>query len=258
MKTRLQMERMKLEKKGKLAWLTFTREAALNAMDSAATFEIDRMALALQEDPDVRVAVIRGRGRAFSTGIDLKEFAAQKIDMTYHKRWETALRRFETMEKIVIAGMHGYCLGGALQLALACDIRVSTADCRIGLPAVNESLIPGLSTWRLPRYIGWGRAKKLILGGGAISGEEAFAMGLVDHVVSPEDFPGQLEAIARDYLEACSTGARLSKRMLSRAFETDYDSALERYLRLQERAQYSLDAREAGRAYLSGEKPQWQ
>lgn len=258
METPLEMERMKLEKEGKLAWLTFTRAAALNAMDNEATFEINRMALALQEDPDVRIVVIRGRGRAFSTGIDLKEFAAQKIDMTYHERWEEALRRFETMEKIVIAGMHGYCLGGALQLALACDIRVSTADCQIGLPAVKESLIPGLSTWRLPKYIGWGRAKKMILGGGTISGKEAFAIGLVDHVVAPDDFQGQLDVVVRDYLEACSTGARMSKLMLGRVFDTDYDSALETYFTLQKRAQYSPDALEAGQAYLSGRKPQWE
>jgi len=91
METLLEVERMKLEKEGRLAWLTFTREAALNAMDNDATFEINRMALALLEDPDVRVVVIRGRGRAFSTGIDLKEYAAHKIDMTYHERWEEAL-----------------------------------------------------------------------------------------------------------------------------------------------------------------------
>lgn len=258
METLLEFERIKLEKEGKLAWLTFTREAALNAMDNEATFEINRMALALQEDPDVRIVVIRGRGRAFSTGIDLKEFAAQKIDMTYHERWENALRLFETMEKIVIAGMHGYCLGGALQLSLACDIRVSTAECRIGLPAVKESLIPGLSTWRLPKYIGWGRAKKMILGGGNITGEEALRIGLVDHIVAADDFQGQLDAVARDYLEACSTGARMSKLMLGRAFETDYDSVLKTYFTLQKRAQHSPDAREAAAAYLSGRKPEWQ
>jgi enoyl-CoA hydratase/carnithine racemase len=77
------------------------------------------------------------------------------------------------MEKLIIVGMHGYCLGGALQLALAADIRVGTADCQIGLPAIKESLIPGLGTLRLPRYIGWGRAKKMILGGQNIDGEEA-------------------------------------------------------------------------------------
>ena len=102
--------------------------------------------MALREDPDTREIIIRGEGRAFSTGIDLKELAADRIEMAYHQRWERALRTFETMEKLVIVGMHGYCLGGALQLALAADIRVSTAGCQIGLPAIKESLIPGLAT----------------------------------------------------------------------------------------------------------------
>ena len=258
MTTQLELTHMRLEKDGKLAWLTFTREAALNAMNNEATVEINRLALALQEDPDVRIVVIRGQGRAFSTGIDLKELAAGRIDMTYHERWEQALRLFETMEKIVIAGMHGYCLGGALQLALACDIRVGTADCRIGLPAVKESLIPGLSVWRLPRYIGWGRAKRLILSGRNIDGAEALRIGLLDHVVSGDGFRDHLDAVARDYLAACSAGTRLSKRLLAQAFDADHDVMLKRYFELQEQAQYSPDAQEAMRAYLSGETPQWQ
>ncbi len=67
--------------------------------------------------------------------------------MIYHDHWEKALRLFETMEKIVISGLHGYCLGGALQLALASDIRVSTPDCQIGLSAIKETLIPSLGVW---------------------------------------------------------------------------------------------------------------
>jgi enoyl-CoA hydratase/carnithine racemase len=258
MAIRLEFSHMKLETQGKLAWLTFTREAVLNAMNNEATVEINRMALALQQEPDVRVVVIRGQGRSFSTGIDLKELAAGQIDMTYHERWEKALRLFEAMEKIVIAGMHGYCLGGALQLALACDIRVSTENCQIGLPAVKESLIPGLSTWRLPKYIGWGRAKKLVLGGKNIDGAEALRIGLVDHVVPEAGFRDHLDAVARDYLATCSTGMRLTKQLLGQAFEKDYDSILERYFELQKRAQYSPDAKEASRAYLAGETPQWQ
>ena len=258
MTTRLELTHMRLEKEGKLAWLTFTREAVLNAMNNEATMEINRMALALQEDPDVRVVVIRGQGRAFSTGIDLRELAADRIDMTYHERWEKALRLFETMEQIVIAGMHGYCLGGALQLALACDVRVSTADCQVGLPAIKESLIPGLSTWRLPKYVGWGRAKRLILSGTNIDGAEALRIGLVDHVVSSDGFRDHLDALARRYLAGCSVGMRLSKRLLSHAFEADYDAILKRYFELQEQAQYSPDAKEAIRAYLSGGTPEWQ
>ena len=211
MKTLFDYEFMRLETEGKLAWVTFTRERYLNAMNNDCTVQINRIAMALREDPNVRVIVIRGEGRAFSTGIDLKELSADRIEMDYHRRWERALRLFETMEKIVIVGMHGYCLGGALQLALAADIRVSTPDCRIGLPAIKESLIPGLGTFRLPRYIGAGRAKKMILGGQNIDGEEALRIGLVDHLVPEVDFFTRLDEIAAD-LSGCLLGGDPSEQ----------------------------------------------
>jgi enoyl-CoA hydratase len=258
MKTLLEFDHMRLEKEGKLAWVTFTRERFLNAMNNDAAAQLNRVAMALREDPDVRLVVIRGQGRAFSTGIDLKELAADKIEMVYHQRWERALRIFEMMEKIVVVGMHGYCLGGALQLALACDIRVSTPACQIGLPAIRESLIPGLSTWRLPRYVGWSWAKRLILGGENISGEQAVQIGLVDHLAPAEDFFTHLDQIADEYLTACSTGTRLSKLVLNQAFDMDYETIRRYYLDFQERTHFSLDAEEAKRAYLAKREPIWQ
>lgn len=258
METLLEFEYMRLEKDGKLAWITFTRERYLNAMSNESTVQLNRVAMALREDPDVRVVVIRGQGRAFSTGIDLKQLAANDIDMSYHVRWEKVLRIFEMMEKIVVVGLHGYCLGGALQLALASDIRVSTPDCQIGLPAIRESLIPGLSTWRLPRYVGWGLAETLILGGENISGEEALRIGLVDHVVPAEDFFVHLDEVAHQYLKACSTGTRMSKLILNQAYDLDYEAIFQYYLDLQERTHYSLDAEEAKRAYLAERDPHWQ
>ena len=178
--------------------------------------------------------------------------------MDYHHRWEQALRLFETMEKLVIVGMHGYCLGGALQLALAADIRVSTTECQIGLPAIKESLIPGLATMRLPRYIGWGRAKKMILGGQNIDGREALRIGLVDHIVLAENFFSHLDEIAGNYLAACSVGTRLSKLVTNQAFDLDYETLLQYYFELQQRAQSSPDAEEAKRAYLAKREPKWQ
>ncbi len=258
MKTLLEFEHMRLDKEGRLAWVTFTRERYLNAMSNEATVQLNRVAMALREDPDIRVVVIRGQGRAFSTGIDLKQLSADEIDMTYHQRWEKALRIFEQMEKLVVVGMHGYCLGGALQLALAADIRVSTPDCQIGLPAIRESLIPGLSTWRLPRYIGWGRAKKLILGGQNIDGQEALRIGLVDHLTPADDFFAGLDEVAGEYLKACSTGTRMSKLVINQAFDMDYEAILSYYLSLQERTQYSLDGEEGKRAYLADREPNWQ
>jgi len=251
-------EFMRLEKEGKLAWLTFTREDHLNAMNNDGVDQINRIAMALREDSHVRVVIIRGAGRAFGTGIDLKELAADRIEMDYHSLWEQALRLFETMEKLVIVGMHGYCLGGALQLALAADIRVSTAECQIGLPAIKESLIPGLATMRLPRYIGWGRAKKMILGGQNIDGREALRIGLVDHIVLEENFFSHVDEIADDYLTACSVGTRLSKLATNQAFDMDYETLRQYYFELQQRAQFSPDAAEAKHAYLSKREPKWQ
>lgn len=253
-----QHEFMRLEKQGKQAWVTFDRKDHLNAMNNACTRQILDIARELNQDKNVRVIVIRGEGRAFCTGIDLKELANGRIDMSYHQRWESALRLFETMEKLVIVGMHGYCLGGALQLSLAADIRVSTGDCRIGLPAIKESLIPGLGTWRLPRYIGWGRAKKMVLGGQDIQGKEALRIGLVDHIVPDEDFFVHVDRVAQGYLAACSTGNRMSKLMVNQAFDLDYDTALSTYFKLQDRAQTSPDAQEAKRAYLAKETPKWE
>ncbi|MBU1342722.1 MAG: hypothetical protein KKE44_00865 [Proteobacteria bacterium] len=119
-------------------------------------------------------------------------------------------------------------------------------------------MIPGLGTWRLPRYIGWGRAKKMVLGGQNIQGEEAMRIGLVDHIVPQDDFFSHLDAVAQTYLMACSTGNRMSKQMVNHAFDMVYDEVLSTYFRLQEFSQSSLDAKEAKRAYLAKEMPQWQ
>lgn len=258
METIMHLDNMLLEKDGKRAWVTLTRESHLNAVNNEMTIQMNRLALTILEDPDIRIVVIRGRGRAFCTGIDLKELSTGGIDMSYHERWEKALRVFEQMEKIVIVGMHGYCLGGGLQLALAADIRVGTAGCQIGLPAIRESLIPGLATWRLPRYVGWGRAKKLIIGGQNIDGTQAEAIGLVDHLVPQDDFFSRLDLVAAEYLKACSTGSRLSKRIINRVFDEGYKDILKLYFELQERAQYSADAEESKRAYIENRDPTWQ
>jgi enoyl-CoA hydratase/carnithine racemase len=97
METVLPSDTMHLEKEGKRAWVTLTRESHLNAVDNDGTVQFQRIALAIREDPDIRIVVIRGRGRAFCTGIDLKELPADKIDMSYHERWEKALRTFDMM-----------------------------------------------------------------------------------------------------------------------------------------------------------------
>src|SRR5437867_5941562 len=99
MATSSDFEYMRLEREGKLAWLTFTRQRYLNAMNMAAAEELHRAATSIADDAEARILIVRGEGRAFSTGIDLKELAAGGTSMRYFRRWDEALRVFETMEK---------------------------------------------------------------------------------------------------------------------------------------------------------------
>ncbi len=250
-----QLETMGWEKDGKIARVLFNRPQLLNAMSNQATIDINSIADAIAKEDDVRVVVITGTGRSFSTGIDLKQLSTDQIEMVYHHRWERALRIFETMEKIIIVGIKEYCLGGGLQLALACDIRVAADNAILGLPAIKESLIPGLGTYRLAHYVGLGRAKRLVLSGENVNAQDAYAMGLVDYVVPLAEFDTRLEELVAQYLRVCSVATVKSKLLVNDSFELGYDDFLNKYFELQEIAQTSDDHFEARRAYREKRDP---
>jgi enoyl-CoA hydratase/carnithine racemase len=250
-----QLETMGWKVKDKVARIAFNRPDLLNAMSNEATREINIIADAIAKEDGVRAVVITGRGRSFSTGIDLKQLSADQIQMEYHHRWERALRIFEAMEKIVIVGIKEYCLGGGLQLAIASDVRVAAENAILGLPAAKEGLIPGLATYRLPRYVGLGRAKRMILSGQNISAKEAYEMGLVDYVVPLSEFEERLEEIVQQYVRVCSVATVKSKTLCNYSFDLDYDAFLDKYFELQEIAQTSEDHFEARRAYREKRDP---
>src|SRR5262249_46660194 len=160
-------------------------------------------------------------------------------------RFERALRVFETMEKIVIVGIKQYCLGGGLQLALACDVRVAASNSILGLPAIKEGLVPGLATWRLSHYIGLGRAKRYTLSGENIKAKEALTIGLVDYVLPLAQFDKKIDAIAKNYLKNCNVGSIQSKLLLNASFDLEYEPFLQKYFERQEIAQTSDDHMEA-------------
>lgn len=249
------LETMGWDKDGKIARVEFNRPQLLNAMSNQATIDINTIADAISQEDDVRVVVITGTGRSFSTGIDLKQLSTDQIEMAYHRRWERALRTFETMEKIVIVGIKEYCLGGGLQLALACDIRVAADNAILGLPAIKESLIPGLGTYRLSHYVGLGRAKRLVLSGENVDARDAYAMGLVDYLVPLAEFETRLEELARQYVRVCSVATVKSKTLVNVSLELGYDEFLRKYFELQEIAQTSDDHFEARRAYREKRDP---
>lgn len=251
----LQLETMSWEREGKIARIVFNRPEMLNAMNNRATMDINMIVDSIAKEDNVRVVVITGTGRSFSTGIDLKELSTGQIEMVYHHRWERALRIFETMEKIVMVGIKEYCLGGGLQLALACDVRVAADNAILGLPGIREGLIPGLATYRLPRYIGMGRAKRFILSGENINAQDAQRIGLIDYLVPLAQFEKRLEEIVEHYLHVCSVGTIKSKTLCNLGSELDYDAFLQKYFELQEIAQTSDDHFEARQAYLQRRDP---
>jgi enoyl-CoA hydratase len=148
----------------------------------------------------------------------------------FYEQQERALRCFETMDKIVIAAIHGHCLGGGVQIAAACDVRVASHDADLGLPAIDEGLFPGMAPYRLPRLVGKGRAAELILTGRRLGAEEALRIGLVDHVV--DDLDRDLDDVAEVYARAPRQAAAASKRLIARAYESSFEDALAESQRL--------------------------
>ena len=253
----MDLKTMLYENDGDLIRLTLNRPQALNAVNYRGTLELHEAAQAIHDDPTAGAVIIRGAGRAFCSGIDLKELAAGETPQAYFYHWDQALRLLELSDKLVLCAIQGYALGGGLQLPLACDIRVAASDAQMGLPAAKEGFIPGLGTYRLPRYIGLGRAKRMALSGENVDGNEALRIGLVDYVVDPADFDAEVEALVQRYLAISSEGARQTKLMLSAFQDYTHGQFFEEYLRRQAIAMASPDHHEALAAAREGREPDY-
>jgi enoyl-CoA hydratase/carnithine racemase len=215
---------IRLDIEGALARVTLDRPEVLNAGDAAWVRDLNAVVSRLAAEPDVRVVVLTGAGRAFCTGVDLKALAGGSFGLDDFVAWEDAMVAIERMDKLFVAGIHGYCLGGGLQLTLVCDYRLASDDAVLGLPAVKECLIPSLALYRLPRLIGAARATELILLGEPITAREAERVGLVNRVVPAGEFPTALDAVVEKFLALPQTSVRASKRLTARAFDLDLDT----------------------------------
>ncbi len=251
----MNLETMKYETDGDLVRLTLDRPEVLNAINYQGTLELRQAAQAIHDDPHARAVLIRGNGRAFCTGIDLKELSAEETPHDYFYQWDQALRLLERADKLIICAVQGFALGGGLQLPLACDIRISTEDAVLGLPAAKEGFIPGLGTYRLPRYIGLGRAKRMAISGENIDGIEALRIGLVDYAVKSSEFEREVEALTQRYLDLSSEGARQTKLMLSAYQDLPHGQFFEEYLHRQAIAIAAPDHDEAMNAYREKRDP---
>jgi len=237
------------EVKDGVATIALNRPRVLNALDNDLAVALVDSAERAARDPDVWVVVVRGTGRAFSSGMDRTALAGGRVGEAFYRHWIRGLNCLEDMDKLVIGVLHGYCIGGGLQLAVACDVRLAADDAALGLGATRHGLIPDGSILRLARIVGLGRAKELTLFNDHFGAAEALAMGLVNWVTAPADLDARLAGIVDKAFHASRTATGHAKRLLHASFHTDPRAMIEELVSAQNQCMASWEIALANRAW---------
>lgn len=213
---------IKLQVADKVAVLSFNRPDQLNAMNRAMMNEIIEGIAAVNDNDDVHVAIIRGEGRAFMAGADIKEYANQTPEQfkAFQDRGIQLYKTIENAPKPWIAAVNGFALGGGFEIALSCDMILASSTAKMGLPEVFLSLVPGGGgTQRLIQKIGINRAKELLFFGSQHSAEKLQDWGIVNHVFPEDEFDTGIikfaEKLSRRSRSAVSELKRLAQLSLS-------------------------------------------
>ncbi|WP_424533999.1 enoyl-CoA hydratase/isomerase family protein [Sphaerisporangium viridialbum] len=221
--------RVALDITDRLATITLT-QAPVNALDQPLVRELTEIIGKVRASEDARAVIVTGGPKVFAAGGDVKEM----LDWDYRRAVRdssalgdacTALAR---LPMPVVAAINGFALGGGCELALAADLRVCATDSRLGFPEILLGVIPGAGgTQRLPRLIGPGRAKDLIFSGRMLRAPQALEIGLVDHVVEPEEVLDKAKELVAPYLRGPAMALRAAKEAIDRGLEVSLDSGLE-------------------------------
>ena len=214
-----------VERKGKVARVILNN-GRLNLLNQNLMRSLDAKLQELSEDREIYVIIVTGQGEVFSAGAELSQFFSGGIDFMDGSRYgQSVFRRLSEMRKITIAEIKGYALGGGFELSLACDIRFSTPEAKIGFPEVQRGLLPGWGgTQRLPRLIGMSRASYLILSAERINGNEAKEIGIVSRLYPPEGIDDETIRFAVELSRKVAPGAAyLAKTLISRGMDSSLD-----------------------------------
>jgi enoyl-CoA hydratase/carnithine racemase len=245
----MRLETMHSQIDGRVATITLDRPDVLNCANEQWARDLNTLVDDLGANGQLRVIVVRGAGSAFCSGIDLTALAAGKISMGFYENWEAALRKLETMEPVVVAALQSHCIGGGLQLALACDLRIARTDARFGVTAVREGIIPGIGMWRIARFAGLGRAKRLALAADVIDAPTAYEWGLVDWIAESAAFESKIAEVVERLQEMAWTSTRLTKKLTNLALDTSFEDFTRTYFEYQRLATASAEHREAMAAH---------
>ncbi len=254
-------ETLKIEKKDGVCVLTLNRPETHNAMNHTMFIELGVAAKELQNDPEVRAVVMTGAGKSFSSGLDLGSFAGlgQLTALQIHaflKEVQGIYLAYEMMDKPVIAAVNGLAFGGALEIMLACDIRIASQEAKFNIMEIRFGIIPDLGACkRLARQVGNGNAKQLIFTGDTIDAAEAYRIGMVEHVVPREEVLPKAMELAGRLAEGPILGIAMAKQVVNRCWDSDPEAALEFEAIAQTLCLVSEDHKEAIQALAEQRKP---
>ncbi len=219
------------EKLDGIGYVTLNRPQALNAYNIQMRDELYEVLTAIKDDPEVRVAIFKGAGeKAFCAGADLTEFlTAPSPVIARQVRWERDVwGLFLSITKPLIAALHGYVLGSGIEIALCCDIRLSSEDAQFGLPEVGLGIIPAAGgSQTLPRVIGRARALEILLTGRWIKAEEAHRFKLVNHIVPRHDLLPEAEKLANKIKSYSPVAVSCAKQAITRGLDLSLEQGLE-------------------------------
>jgi enoyl-CoA hydratase/carnithine racemase len=250
------------EDHGSVRHVVLNRPQKRNAFNGDLVVATREALLAAAADNAVRCVVLRGAGPMFSSGMDLGSLAAlaeAPEDLRAFRRacldaWNLA----EEMTKPTICQIQGACIGGAMELALACDLRVIAADALIGMPETRIGLIPDVGgSSRLPSVVGLGRAKELVMTGKLIDGEEAHRIGLANRVAPVEELEQAVQGLVDELLTCAPVAVGLAKRVMDASAKPALAATLELEVTAQERCAATADFAEGTLAFKEKRQPEF-
>ncbi|MFJ7753328.1 enoyl-CoA hydratase [Peribacillus muralis] len=247
------MEYLKLSIEDHVAFITIDHAPA-NALSSAIIGEIGDAFDQIGQNEDVRVVLLHGEGRFFSAGADIKEFTEVKNGEAFialTKKGQEVFEKIESFPKPVIAAIHGAALGGGLELAMSCHIRLVTEGAKLGLPELQLGLIPGFAgTQRLPRYVGMAKAAEMLFTSEPITGTQAVEWGLANHAFSEEELLPKAKDLAHKIARKSPVALKAAIELLNYSKHDSYYKGVDREAALFGKAFDTADAKEGIQAFI--------
>jgi enoyl-CoA hydratase len=254
----VEYKNIKFEKDGAVAIVTIDRPKVLNALNHETVGELHECFDNIKSDNSVRCVIVTGGGeKAFVAGADIAELA--QLDVISGRalcdRGQALLFKIENLPQPVIAAVNGFALGGGCELAMACDIRLASENAKIGQPEVNLGIIPGYGgTQRLPRLVGLGKAKQLILTGDPVTAAEAHRIGLVDEVCPQADLMTKAKEMAQKISSKAPLALRAAKESANMALSVDTETGCRHEASLFANLCATADKNEGTNAFLEKRK----